>query len=466
MPEQLVGTIQSVIGPVVDVVFPSGDLPEIYDAIMVAMDDGARLVLEVEQQLGNGVVRAVAMGSTDGLRRGMTAVSDGTPIQVPVGPATLGRLFNVTGNPIDGKGAVNADITYPIHRTAPPFAEQSTKAEMFETGVKVIDLIAPFTRGGKTGIFGGAGVGKTVVIQELIHNVAEFHSGYSVFAGVGERSREGNDLMREMIESGVISSTVMVFGQMNEPPGARLRVGLTGVTMAEYFRDEGRDVLLFIDNIFRFVQAGSEVSSLLGRLPSAVGYAPTLGTDMGDLQERITSTKKGSITSMQAVYVPADDYTDPAPATTFAHLDATITLQRSLADQGLFPAVDPLGSTSRILDPLIVGEEHYNVARQVQQTLQRYKDLQDIIAILGVEELSEDDKMIVARARKMQRFLTQPMFVAAQFTGRDGRYVKIEDTVRGFREILDGKHDDLPEQAFYMVGTIEEAVENAERMRN
>jgi len=466
VPEQLVGTIQSVIGPVVDVVFPSGDLPEIYDAIMVAMDDGARLVLEVEQQLGNGVVRAVAMGSTDGLRRGMTAVSDGTPIQVPVGPATLGRLFNVTGNPIDGKGAVNADITYPIHRTAPPFAEQSTKAEMFETGVKVIDLIAPFTRGGKTGIFGGAGVGKTVVIQELIHNVAEFHSGYSVFAGVGERSREGNDLMREMIESGVISSTVMVFGQMNEPPGARLRVGLTGVTMAEYFRDEGRDVLLFIDNIFRFVQAGSEVSSLLGRLPSAVGYAPTLGTDMGDLQERITSTKKGSITSMQAVYVPADDYTDPAPATTFAHLDATITLQRSLADQGLFPAVDPLGSTSRILDPLIVGEEHYNVARQVQQTLQRYKDLQDIIAILGVEELSEDDKMIVARARKMQRFLTQPMFVAAQFTGRDGRYVKIEDTVRGFREILDGKHDDLPEQAFYMVGTIEEAVENAERMRN
>jgi F-type H+-transporting ATPase subunit beta len=430
------------------------------------MDDGSTLVLEVEQQLGNGVVRSVAMGSTDGLRRGMTAISEGTPIMVPVGPATLGRLFNVTGDPIDGKGEVKAEIRYPIHRPAPPFAEQSTKAEMFETGIKVIDLIAPFTRGGKTGIFGGAGVGKTVVIQELIHNVAEFHSGYSVFAGVGERSREGNDLMREMIESGVINSTVMVFGQMNEPPGARLRVGLTGVTMAEYFRDEGRDVLLFIDNIFRFVQAGSEVSSLLGRLPSAVGYAPTLGTDMGDLQERITSTKKGSITSMQAVYVPADDYTDPAPATTFAHLDATITLQRSLADQGLFPAVDPLGSTSRILDPLIVGEEHYNVARQVQQTLQRYKDLQDIIAILGVEELSEDDKLIVARARKIQRFLTQPMFVAAQFTGRDGRYVKIEDTVRGFREILDGKHDDLPEQAFYMVGTIEEALENAERMRS
>ncbi len=466
MPEQLIGTIQSVIGPVVDVRFSSGKLPEIYDAIMVTMDDGSTLMLEVEQQLGDGVVRSVAMGSTDGLRRGMEGVSDGSPIRVPVGPATLGRLFNVTGQPIDGKGAVNAETTYPIHRSAPPFSEQSTKAEMFETGVKCVDLIAPFTRGGKTGIFGGAGVGKTVVIQELIHNVAEFHSGYSVFAGVGERSREGNDLMREMIESGVINSTVMVFGQMNEPPGARLRVGLTGVTMAEYFRDEGRDVLLFIDNIFRFVQAGSEMSSLLGRLPSAVGYAPTLGTDMGDLQERITSTKKGSITSMQAVYVPADDYTDPAPATTFAHLDATITLQRSLADQGLFPAVDPLGSTSRILDPLIVGEEHYSVARQVQQTLQRYKDLQDIIAILGVEELSEDDKMIVARARKIQRFLTQPMYVAAQFTGRDGRYVKIEDTVRGFREILDGKHDDLPEQAFYMVGTIEEAIENAERMRN
>jgi F-type H+-transporting ATPase subunit beta len=465
VPEQLVGTIQSVIGPVVDVLFASGKLPEIYDAVMVAMDDGSTLVLEVEQQLGNSVVRSVAMGSTDGLRRGMTSVSNGTPIQVPVGPATLGRLFNVTGQPIDGKGDVLSETTYPIHRTAPPFSEQSTKAEMFETGVKCVDLIAPFTRGGKTGIFGGAGVGKTVVIQELIHNVAEFHSGYSVFAGVGERSREGNDLMREMIESGVINSTVMVFGQMNEPPGARLRVGLTGVTMAEYFRDEGRDVLLFIDNIFRFVQAGSEMSSLLGRLPSAVGYAPTLGTDMGDLQERITSTKKGSITSMQAVYVPADDYTDPAPATTFAHLDATITLQRSLADQGLFPAVDPLGSTSRILDPLIVGEEHYSVARQVQQTLQRYKDLQDIIAILGVEELSEDDKLIVSRARKIQRFLTQPMYVAAQFTGRDGRYVKIEETVRGFREILNGKHDDLPEQAFYMVGTIEEAVENAERMR-
>jgi F-type H+-transporting ATPase subunit beta len=355
---------------------------------------------------------------------------------------------------------------YPIHRAAPTFAEQSTKAEIFETGIKVIDLISPFTRGGKTGIFGGAGVGKTVVIQELIHNVAEFHSGYSVFAGVGERSREGNDLMREMVESGVIDSTVMVFGQMNEPPGARLRVGLTGVTMAEYFRDEGRDVLLFIDNIFRFVQAGSEMSSLMGRLPSAVGYAPTLGTDMGELQERITSTKNGSITSMQAVYVPADDYTDPAPATTFAHLDATITLQRSLADQGLFPAVDPLGSTSRILDPLIVGEEHYAVARQVQSTLQRYKDLQDIIAILGVEELSEDDKLIVSRARKIQRFLTQPMFVAAQFTGRDGKHVSIKETVRGFQEILNGKHDDTPEQAFYMSGTIDEVVETAAKLRS
>ena len=466
MAEQMVGTVESVIGPVVDFAFPEGHLPEIYDAIRITMDDGTVQTFEVEQQVGNNVVRTVSMGSTDGIRRGMQGVSDGAPISVPVGPATLGRLFNVVGDPIDNAGPVVTDIKYPIHRIAPSFADQATQAEIFETGIKVIDLIAPFTRGGKTGIFGGAGVGKTVVIQELIHNVAEFHSGYSVFAGVGERSREGNDLMREMVESGVINSTVMVFGQMNEPPGARLRVGLTGVTMAEYFRDEGRDVLLFIDNIFRFVQAGSEMSSLLGRLPSAVGYAPTLGTDMGDLQERITSTKNGSITSMQAVYVPADDYTDPAPATTFAHLDATITLQRSLADQGLFPAVDPLGSTSRILDPLIVGVEHYNVARQVQQTLQRYRDLQDIIAILGVEELSEDDKLIVARARKIQRFLTQPMFVAAQFTGRDGRHVKVEETVRGFREILDGKHDDLPEQAFYMVGAIEEAVETAATLRS
>lgn len=466
MAEQLIGTVRSVIGPVVDFAFPEGNLPEIYDAIKVSMEDGSTQTFEVAQQLGNSVVRAVSMGSTDGLRRGMQGISDGEPIRVPVGPATLGRLFNVVGDPIDGKGAVASEVTYPIHRPSPAFDEQSTQAEIFETGVKVVDLIAPFTRGGKTGIFGGAGTGKTVILQELIHNVAEFHSGYSVFAGVGERSREGNDLMVEMEESGVIDSTVMVFGQMNEPPGARLRVGLTGVTMAEYFRDEGRDVLLFIDNIFRFVQAGSEVSSLLGRLPSAVGYAPTLGTDMGDLQERITSTKKGAITSMQAVYVPADDYTDPAPATTFAHLDATITLVRWMAEQFLFPAIDPLGSTSRILDPLIVGEEHYNVTRQVQNTLQRYRDLQDIIAILGVEELSEDDKLTVARARKLQRFLTQPMFVAEQFTGTPGKYVKIEDTVRGAREILDGKHDDLPEAAFYMVGGIEDVIEKAEQLRS
>jgi F-type H+-transporting ATPase subunit beta len=466
MAEQLVGSVVSVIGPVVDFVFSDGRLPEIYDAVEVNFDDGRVETFEIEQQLGEGVVRGIGMGSTDGLKRGMTAVSDGEPIHVPVGPATLGRLFNVVGQPIDNAGPVETDTYYPIHRRPPSFDEQSPQAEVFETGVKVIDLIAPFTKGGKTGIFGGAGVGKTVVIQELIHNVAEFHSGYSIFAGVGERSREGNDLMREMIESGVISSTVMVFGQMNEPPGARLRVGLTGVTMAEYFRDEGRDVLLFIDNIFRFVQAGSDVSALLGRLPSAVGYAPTLGTDMGDLQERITSTKTGSITSMQAVYVPADDYTDPAPATTFAHLDATITLQRSLAEQALFPAVDPLGSTSRILDPLIVGQEHYDVAREVQQTLQRYKDLQDIIAILGVEELSEDDKVTVARARKVQRFLTQPMFVAEQFTGSAGKHVKVEETVRSFRDIIDGKYDDLPEQAFYMVGTIEEAVEKAKTLND
>lgn len=465
MAEQLIGTVRSVIGPVVDFAFSEGQLPEIYDAVKVKMDDGIVQTFEVAQLLGNSVVRAVSMGSTDGLRRGMQGVSDGQPITVPVGPATLGRLFNVVGDPIDGKGPVNSDIHYPIHRPSPAFDEQSTQAEIFETGIKVIDLIAPFTRGGKTGIFGGAGTGKTVILQELIHSVAEFHSGYSVFAGVGERSREGNDLLREMTESGVIDSTVMVFGQMNEPPGARLRVGLTGVTMAEYFRDEGRDVLLFIDNIFRFVQAGSEVSSLLGRLPSAVGYAPTLGTDMGDLQERITSTKKGAITSMQAVYVPADDYSDPAPATTFAHLDATITLVRWMTEQFLFPAIDPLGSTSRILDPLIVGEEHYAVTRRVQGNLQRYRDLQDIIAILGVEELSEDDKLTVSRARKLQRFLTQPMFVAEQFTGTPGKYVKIEDSVRGAREILDGKHDDLPESAFYMVGTIEDAAEKAAQLR-
>jgi len=464
--ERIVGSVSSIIGPVVDFQFTGEALPEIYHAVYVDQTDGTTLTCEIQQHLGNGAVRAVAMSTTEGMRRGMEAYSYRAPITVPVGEATLGRIFDVTGQPIDNGGEVNAAERYPIHCKPPSFADRSTEAEVFVTGVKVVDLVAPFTKGGKTGIFGGAGVGKTVVIQELIHNVAEFHSGYSVFAGVGERTREGNDLWHEMIESGVIKSTVMVFGQMNEPPGARLRVGLTGVTMAEYFRDEGRDVLLFIDNIFRFVQAGSEVSALLGRLPSAVGYAPTLGTDMGDLQERITSTKTGSITSMQAVYVPADDYTDPAPATTFAHLDATITLERALADQALFPAVDPLGSTSRILDPNIVGEAHYNVARGVQQTLQRYRDLQDIIAILGVEELSEDDKLIVARARKIQRFLTQPMFVAEQFTGTPGVFVKIEDTVRGFQEILDGKYDDLPEQAFYMVGGIEDAVEKAERLRS
>jgi F-type H+/Na+-transporting ATPase subunit beta len=463
----IVGTVSSVIGPVVDFVFTGGVLPEIYHAVYVDMVDGSTLTCEIQQHLGGGAVRAVAMSTTEGMRRGMRAYSEGQPITVPVGQATLGRIFDVTGRPIDNAGELSEDVErYPIHREPPSFADRSTQAEVFVTGVKVVDLVAPFTKGGKTGIFGGAGVGKTVVIQELIHNVAEFHSGYSVFAGVGERTREGNDLWHEMQESGVLKSTVMVFGQMNEPPGARLRVGLTGVTMAEYFRDEGRDVLLFIDNIFRFVQAGSEVSALLGRLPSAVGYAPTLGTDMGDLQERISSTKTGSITSMQAVYVPADDYTDPAPATTFAHLDATITLERSLADQALFPAVDPLGSTSRILDPNIVGEDHYAVARGVQQTLQRYRDLQDIIAILGVEELSEDDKLIVSRARKVQRFLTQPMFVAEQFTGTPGVFVKIEDTVRGFQMILDGECDELPEQAFYMVGTIEDAFEKGERLRS
>jgi len=458
------GKVVQVIGPVVDVAFPAEDLPAIYDALEIPLPDGGRLVCETQSQLSGGWVRTVAMSSTDGLQRGMPVIPTGHPIRVPVGPGTLGRIFNVLGETIDSDAPFEAAAHYPIHHEAPPLADQSTTAEIFETGIKVIDLIAPFTKGGKTAIFGGAGVGKTVIIQELIHNIAKFHQGYSVFAGVGERSREGNDLWHEMRESGVIDSTVMVFGQMNEPPGARLRVGLTGVTMAEYFRDQGRDVLLFIDNIFRFVQAGSEVSSLLGRLPSAVGYQPTLGTDMGELQERITSTKTGSITSMQAVFVPADDYTDPAPATTFAHLDATITLERSLSEQGLYPAVDPLASTSRILDPLIVGEDHYQIARAVQQTLQRYKDLQDIIAILGVEELSEEDRLTVARARKIQRFLTQPMFVAEAFTGRSGVYVKLADTVAGFKGILDGKYDDLPEQAFYMVGSIEDAVTAAKEM--
>jgi F-type H+-transporting ATPase subunit beta len=450
---------------VVDVEFPSGDLPEIYDAVAIPRN-GGQLIVEVQQHLGNNWVRCVAMDATDGLRRGMEAINTGNPIMVPVGRATLGRIFNVLGEPIDNAGPVEAEEHYPIHRPAPSFEEQVTRPEFLETGLKVIDLIAPFTRGGKTGVFGGAGVGKTVIIQELIRTFATVHKGYSVFSGVGERSREGNDLWYEMRESGVIDSVAMVFGQMNEPPGVRLRVGLSGLTMAEYFRDEGLDVLLFIDNIFRFVMSGSEVSALLGRMPSAVGYQPTLGTEMGDLQERIVSTRKGSITSMQAVYVPADDYTDPAPVATFAHLDATIALERAIAEQALYPAVDPLGSTSRILDPRIVGEEHYSVAREVQRVLQRYKDLQDIIAILGIDELSEEDKLVVARARKIQRFLSQPMFVAEQFTGREGRYVQIGETVRGFKEILEGQHDELPEQAFYMVGGIDEAVEAAEELRS
>lgn len=458
------GKVVQILGVVVDVEFPSERLPQIYNALTIERSGQSSLVLEVQQHLGNDWVRCVAMSSTEGLRRGSEAVDTGKPIEVPVGPSTLGRIFNVVGEPVDEAGPVNSEIYYPIHRPAPSFEEQSTEVEVFVTGIKVIDLIAPFTKGGKIGVFGGAGVGKTVIIMELIRNIAAEHGGYSVFVGVGERTREGTALWGEMHESGVVDKTVLVFGQMNEPPGARLRVGLTGLTMAEYFRDEGRDVLLFIDNIFRFVQAGSELSALLGRMPSAVGYQPTLGTEMGQLQERITSTKRGSITSVQAVYVPADDYTDPAPATTFAHLDATISLERSIAEQALFPAVDPLASTSRILDPQIIGDEHYAVAREVQRVLQRYRDLQDIIAILGIEELSEDDKQTVGRARRIQRFLTQPMFVAEAFTGRPGRYVDRADTVRGFREILDGKYDNLPEQAFYMVGTIEEAVQRAEQM--
>ncbi len=458
------GEVVQVQGAVVDVEFPPEHLPEIYNAIEVEMPGGNTLTLEAQQHLGNDWVRCVAMSSTDGLRRGSKAVDIGSPIRVPVGEATLGRIFNVVGEPVDGNANVDRSLTSSIHRPAPDFVDQSTSVEPFETGMKVVDLIAPFTKGGKTGVFGGAGVGKTVIIMELIRNIAAEHGGYSVFCGVGERTREGTQLYGEMEESGVIDKTAMVFGQMNEPPGARLRVALSGLTMAEYFRDEGRDVLLFIDNIFRFVQAGSEVSSLLGRMPSAVGYQPTLATEMGQLQERITSTRKGSITSVQAVYVPADDYTDPAPATAFAHLDATVSLERAIAEQGLFPAVDPLASTSRILDPLIVGEEHYRVAREVQRVLQRYRDLQDIIAILGIEELSDEDKQTVARARRMQRFLSQPMFVAEAFTGQSGKYVTREDTVRGFAEILEGRHDSLPEQAFYMVGPIEEAVEKAERM--
>ena len=451
------GTITQIVGAVLDIQFENGQLPEINDAVEIHRTDGDTLVVEVAQHLGDNTVRCIAMGPTDGLVRGMEAVSEGAPIRVPVGEETLGRMFNVLGNPIDEKEAPAVKEYSPIHRKAPTFSEQSTESEILETGIKVIDLLCPYQKGGKIGLFGGAGVGKTVLIQELITNIATEHGGYSVFTGVGERTREGNDLYYEMIESGVIDKTTMVFGQMNEPPGARMRVALTGLTMAEYFRDKaGKDVLLFIDNIFRFTQAGSEVSALLGRMPSAVGYQPTLQTEMGALQERITSTKNGSITSVQAVYVPADDLTDPAPATTFAHLDATTVLERSIAELGIYPAVDPLGSTSRILDPRIVGQEHFEVARGVQEILQKYKELQDIIAILGMDELSEDDKLVVSRARKVQRFLSQPFFVATQFTGLDGKYVPIAETIRGFKEILEGKHDDVPESYFLNAGTIDD----------
>jgi len=463
MSKGIKGRVVQVIGPVVDVEFPPQELPEIYNAVEIYRD-GSRLVLEVQQHIGDNWVRCLAMDTTDGLRRGLEAIDTGAPIKVPVGPATLGRLFNVLGQPIDDLGPVEAEEYRPIHQPTPSLEEQSTTVEVFETGLKVIDLIAPFTKGGKTGVFGGAGVGKTFIIMELIRNIALEHGGVSVFSGIGERSREGNDLWYEMRRAGVMDKTVMVFGQMNEPPGVRLRVGLAGLAMAEYFRDQGQDVLLFIDNIFRFVMSGSEVSALMGRMPSAVGYQPTLAAEMGQLQERICSTKRGSITSFQAIFVPADDYTDPAPVATFAHLDATISLERSLSEQGLYPAVDPLASTSRILDPRVVGEEHYQVARGVQRVLQRYKDLQDIIAILGIDELSEEDKVTVARARKIQRFLSQPMFVAEAFTGRPGVYVPLREMVRGFKEILEGKHDELPEQAFYMVGTIEEAMEKAKEI--
>ena len=460
-----IGRVIQITGPVVDIEFPPGQLPSIYSAVEIVRPDQAPLVCEVQSHLGNNWVRAVAMTTTDGLARGTAVRDTGAPITVPVGAPTLGRVFDVLGNPIDGKGPVDRTNVLPIHRSAPPFDAQTTDVEVFETGLKVIDLICPFKKGGKVGIFGGAGVGKTVIIQELIRNVAQEHAGVSVFAGVGERSREGNDLIKEMTESGVLAKTAFVFGQMNEPPGARQRVGLTGLTMAEYFRDqEGRDVLLFIDNIFRFTQAGSEVSALLGRMPSAVGYQPNLATEMAALQERITSTKNGSITSLQAVYVPADDYTDPAPATTFAHLDSTIRLERNLTELGIYPAVDPLTSTSRVLDPLVVGQEHYDVARETQRVLQRYRDLQDIIAILGIDELSEEDKATVARARRLQRFMSQPFFVAEVFTGRSGVYVPIRDTVASFREILEGKVDALPEQAFFLAGTLDDVRANAERL--
>ena len=464
MAEGIVGKVIQIIGTVVDVEFPSDGLPALYNALESEIGS-ERLVLEVEQHIGNNWVRCLALGPTEGMSRGSEVVDTGKPISVPVGPASLGRLFNVTGDPLDGLGEVAAEEHWPIHRDPPRYEDQSSTTEILETGIKVLDLISPFTKGGKIGAYGGAGVGKTVIIMELIRNIASVHKGYSVFSGVGERSREGNDLWHEMQESGVIKNTVMVFGQMNEPPGVRLRIALTGLTMAEYFRDrENQDVLLFIDNIYRYILAGMEVSALLGRMPSAVGYQPTLATEMGVLQERITSTKNGSITSFQAIYVPADDYTDPGVATTFGHLDAVVALERAIAEQGIYPAVDPLTSTSRVLEPLMVGEEHYEVARGCQLVLQRYKDLQDVIAILGIEELSEEDKLTVARARKIQRFFSQPFFVAEQFTGREGRYVPVRETVRGFKEILEGKHDDLPEQAFYMVGTIDEALEAAQKM--
>ena len=463
MAEPNIGKITQIIGAVLDIQFSRGHLPQINEAIQRDTADGV-LTVEVAQHLGDDIVRTIAMGSTDGLVRGMEAKATGAPISVPVGENTLGRIFNVLGEPIDKKEAPKVEEYLPIHRKAPSFEEQSTQTEILETGIKVVDLLCPYQKGGKIGLFGGAGVGKTVLIQELIRNIATEHGGYSVFTGVGERTREGNDLYHEMTDSGVINKTTMVFGQMNEPPGARMRVGLTGLTMAEYFRDQGgKDVLLFIDNIFRFTQAGSEVSALLGRMPSAVGYQPTLQTEMGALQERITSTKNGSITSVQAVYVPADDLTDPAPANTFAHLDATTVLDRSIVEMGIYPAVDPLGSTSRILSPHVVGEEHYEVAQRVQEVLQKYKELQDIIAMLGMDELSEDDKLTVARARKIQRFLSQPFFVATQFTGIEGKYVPLSETIRGFKEILDGKHDDIPEQYFLNAGTIDEVVERASK---
>jgi F-type H+-transporting ATPase subunit beta len=459
------GKVVQVIGTVVDIEFPPDELPALFNAIEITTD-GGKIMLEAQEHVGNNWVRCLALSPTDGLGRGVEAIDTGAPLAVPVGKATLGRLFNIMGEPLDELGPVEAKERWSVHRPPPSLEEQKTTTEMLETGLKVIDLITPFTKGGKVGAYGGAGVGKTVIIMELIRNIATEHGGFSVFAGIGERSREGNDLWNEMKTSGVISKTVMVFGQMNEPPGVRLRVGLTGLTMAEYFRDvEGQDVLLFIDNIYRYTLAGMEVSALLGRMPSAVGYQPTLATEVGELEERITSTKKGSITSFQAIYVPADDYTDPGVATTFGHLDGVVALERSIAEQGLYPAVDPLTSTSRILDPSVVGEEHYNVARGVQRVLQRYKDLQDIIAILGIEELSEEDKLTVARARRIQRFLSQPMFVTEVFTGRKGKYVPVKETVRGFKEILEGKHDALPEQAFYMVGTIEEAVEAAKKLQ-